>query len=398
MIMRRVAPFAILGALFAVGFLLVSNPPAMEYQERSNEPQTLVEVRAVSPRDYRIQIDSYGTVQPRTQSALVAQVSGQIVNVQPNFKPGGFFTDGEVLVTIDPRDYQADVKIAEAQLMDALQAQAQENARSEQALVDWSRLGEAGAAASELVLRKPQLEAARARVLSARAALTKAQLDLERTHIQAPFSGRVLAQLVDFGQVVNAGTALAEVYATDYFEVRLPLRNSDLAFIELPEDDFGEPVPVRLRSDLGGAEIWQGRIVRTEGAIDRTARQLHVVAQIDDPFGKFRSRPANAVQRPLKIGEYVTAQISGKLLPDALVIPSETIYQNSYVYIVENGELQRRDLEIAWQNGVETLLSAGLDAGDALVTTPLGQISSGTPVRVVKPGPGAAADAAGGAE
>lgn len=398
MIMRRVAPFAILGVLFAVGFLLVSNPPAMEHQDRSNEPQTLVEVRAVSPRDYRIQIDSYGTVQPRTQSALVAQVSGQIVDVQPNFKPGGFFTDGEVLVTIDPRDYQADVKIAEAQLMDALQAQAQENARSEQALVDWSRLGEAGAAASELVLRKPQLEAARARVLSARAALTKAQLDLERTHIQAPFSGRVLAQLVDFGQVVNAGTALAEVYATDYFEVRLPLRNSDLAFIELPEDDFGEPVPVRLRSDLGGAEIWQGRIVRTEGAIDRTARQLHVVAQIDDPFGKFRSRPANAVQRPLKIGEYVTAQISGKLLPDALVIPSETIYQNSYVYIVENGELQRRDLEIAWQNGVETLLFAGLSAGDALVTTPLGQISSGTPVRVVKPGPGAAADAAGGAE
>ena len=398
MIMRRVAPFAILGVLFAVGFLLVSNPPAMEHQERSNEPQTLVEVRAVSPRDYRIQIDSYGTVQPRTQSALVAQVSGQIVDVQPNFKPGGFFTDGEVLVTIDPRDYQADVKIAEAQLMDALQAQAQENARSEQALVDWSRLGEAGAAASELVLRKPQLEAARARVLSARAALTKAQLDLERTHIQAPFSGRVLAQLVDFGQVVNAGTALAEVYATDYFEVRLPLRNADLAFIELPEDDFGEPVPVRLRSDLGGAEIWQGRIVRTEGAIDRTARQLHVVAQIDDPFGKLRSRPANAVQRPLKIGEYVTAKISGKLLPDALVIPSETIYQNSYVYIVENGELQRRDLEIAWQNGVETLLSAGLDAGDALVTTPLGQISSGTPVRVVKPGSSVAADAAGGAE
>ena len=398
MIIRRAAPFAILGALFAVGFVLVSNPPAMEHQGRSNEPQTLVEVRAVSPRDYRIQIESYGTVQPRTQSALVAQVSGQIVDVQPNFKPGGFFTDGEVLVTIDPRDYQADVKIAEAQLMDALQAQAQENARSEQALVDWSRLGEAGAAASELVLRKPQLEAARARVLSARAALTKAQLDLERTHIQAPFSGRVLAQLVDFGQVVNAGTALAEVYATDYFEVRLPLRNTDLAFIELPEDGLAAPVPVRLRSDLGGAEIWQGRIVRTEGAIDRTARQLHVVAQIDDPFGKFQSRPANAVQRPLKIGEYVTAQISGKLLADALVIPSETIYQNSYVYIVENGELQRRDLEIAWQNGVETLLYAGLDAGDALVTTPLGQISSGTPVRVVAPGSSVAADVAGGAE
>ncbi|MCY4427981.1 MAG: hypothetical protein OXC05_13265, partial [Halieaceae bacterium] len=166
--MRRAAPFAILGALFAVGFVLVSNPPAMEHQGRSNEPQTLVEVRSVSPRDYQIQIESYGTVQPRTQSALVAQVSGQIVAVQPNFKPGGFFTEGEVLVTIDPRDYQADVKIAEAQLMDALQAQAQENARSEQALVDWSRLGEAGEAASELVMRKTQLEAARARGVSGR--------------------------------------------------------------------------------------------------------------------------------------------------------------------------------------------------------------------------------------
>ena len=223
-------------------------------------------------------------MQPRTTGALITQVRGQIVAVSPNFRPGGFFTEGETLVAIDPRDYEADVKIAEAALMDALQAEAQESARAEQALVDWRRIGEPGEAPSDLVLRKPQLQAARARVVSARSALAKTQLDLERTRVQAPYAGRVLRQLADFGQVVTMGTPLADVYATDYVEIRLPLRNADLPFVDLPEASSAAPLPVSVRSELGEANVWEGQIVRTEGAIDETARQLHVVAQITDPF------------------------------------------------------------------------------------------------------------------
>jgi len=221
------------------------------------------------------------------------------------------------------------------------------------------------------------LQAARARVNSAESALTKAKLDLERSTITAPFTGRVLEQMVDLGQVVTVGARLADVYATDFAEIRLPIRNADLAFVELPENQNTVAPLVTINSNLGGETTWHGEVIRTEGAIDEVARQLHVVAQINDPFGSI-----TPVDRPLKIGEYVTAVIGGKLLQDVIVIPGNTIYQNSYVYIVEAGLLQRRDINIVWQNGVDAIINQGLAANDQLVTTPLGQITSGTPVRI----------------
>ncbi len=447
MALRLAMPLIILAVLVGVGFLVLGNPPEMQRTGPPDGPQTVVETVTVAPRDYRVSVASYGTVQPRTQSRLVAQVGGQIVAIAPGFRPGGFFAEGDTLVTIDPRDYEADVKIAEAALMDALQAEAQESARSEQALTDWRRIGDPNESPSDLVLRKPQLQAAQARVISRRSALAKAQLALERTRVRAPFDGRVLTQLADRGQVVGMGTALAEVYATDYVEIRLPLRNADLPFIELPESGTAQGLPVKLWSELGEANVWEGRIVRTEGAIDETARQLHIVAQVSDPFGAASSHSTGGLgrrdaevpggtgepggsgtagpdggdgarssgaarpdgmdgarssdaarsdnmdgpwdsgtRRPLKIGEYVTAEITGRRLAGALVIPVETIYQNSYVYVVEDGELQRRPIEIAWQNGVDALVSAGVAAGDTLVITPLGQVTSGTPVRVANDG------------
>ena len=374
---RIIIPLVILTVLVGAGSMILLNPPGMDRRGPPAGPQTVVEVTPVTAQDYQIAVNSYGTVQPRTQSILVAQVSGQIVSIRPDFRPGGFFVTGDHLVTIDPRDYEANVNIAEATLMDALQVQAQETARADQAQTDWTRLGDPLETPSELVLRKPQLEAAKARVSSARSGLTKSKLSLERTTVRAPFSGRVLRQLVDIGQVVTVGAQLAEVYATDYVEIRLPIRNADLAFVELPETQTVDAPTVVINSNLGGETTWQGVIIRTEGAIDEVARQLHIVAQINDPFGT-----EQAVERPLKIGEYVTAEIAGKKLHDVIVIPINTIYQNSYVYVVQDGLLQRRDIDIAWQNNIEAIIAAGLSKADALVTTPLGQITSGTPVRI----------------
>jgi len=229
----------------------------------------------------------------------------------------------------------------------------------------------------------PQLEAANARVMSAESALQKANLDLDRTKITAPFAGRVLKKLVDVGQVVSANTKLAEVYATDVIEIRLPIRNRDLGFIELPESyrytDAEENVDteVIIRSQLIGSEVWIARLVRTEGAIDESARQLHVIAQIDDPFGRM-----NEGRSPLKIGQYVTAEIAGNELSEVLVIPNNAIYQGSYVYTVEEGVLRRKNIVIAWQNDNDAIIQSGLAHGDQLVITPLGQVTSGIQVSI----------------
>ena len=379
---RKFMPIAIFAGLIAIAVIIRMNPPETPQRPQFSGPTMTVETIPVLPRDYRIMLQSYGTVQPRTRSMLVAQVGGQIVEINENVRDGGFFEKGDTLGQIDPRDYEADVQIALASLANAKQAMAEAIARSDQAREDWERLGNEGEP-SKLVLRIPQLEAARAGVGSAESALTKVKLDLERTSIVAPFAGRVIRKLVDLGQVVGPNTQLAEIYATDVVEIRLPLRNRDLSFIDLPESyrhsgPRETSIDVLIKSDLIGNEKWQARLVRTEGAIDESARQLHVIAQIDDPFG-----PRSEGRSPLKIGQYVTAEIEGKTLPGALVIPNSAIYQGSYVYTVEDDILRRRDIEIAWQNDIDAVVDNGLELGMDLVMTPLGQVTSGIRVSVL---------------
>lgn len=388
---RKLIPIGILGGLLILATIIRMNPPETPQRGGFSGPQMVVETKTVERQDYQVELQSYGTVQPRTRSILIAQVGGQIIWINENVRDGGFFEKGDVLGRIDPRDYDANVQIAEAALADAKQALAEANARSQQAVEDWARLGNEGEP-SELVLRVPQLEAAKARVKSAESSLSKAKLDLERTNIKALFAGRVIRKFVDVGQVVNANTQLAEIYATDVVEIRLPLRNRDLGFIRLPESyrfSAGETdteTSVVIYSDLIGDEEWDAKLVRTEGTIDATARQLHVIAQIDDPFGA-----ASEGKAPLKMGQYVTAEIEGKHLNDVLVIPNNTIYQGSYVYTVEEGILRRKDIVISWQNDDDAIITSGLEHGDQLVTTPLGQVTSGLRVSVAgegRPAPG----------
>ena len=382
--MKKVTPIIILAVLLGIAYLLVRNPPQADRQAAPAGPQLTVDAMKLERQPYQVRLQSYGTVQPRTQSTLIAQVFGEITAINDSLRDGGFFEKGEVLLNIDQRDYLANVKIAEATLLDAKQALAQEQARAAQALEDWNRLGNRGEA-PPLVLRKPQLLAAEARVISAESALDKARLELERTDIVAPYAGRVLTKLVDQGQVVNKNSPLAEIYAVDLVEIRLPLRNRDLTFIDLPEDyrfgdqELADGPQVTIRSELATGAEWQGRVVRTEGTIDDRARQLHVVAQVDDPFGVHAQG-----KTPLKIGQYVTAELAGKDLQDALVIPARAIYQGGYVYVVVDGVLQRREIEVAWQNQEEALIAGGLGGGDMLVLTPLGQVTSGVRVAVTR--------------
>lgn len=376
---RKLLPFLVFGGLVALAAVFLFNRPEAPRLPETPPEGITVETRIVNPVDYPVVLQSYGTVRPRTENTLFAQVAGQITAASPNFRAGGFFEQDEMLLRVDPRDYEAAAASARANLVAAEQALQEEEAQAEQVLQDWQRLGN-GEPASPLVLRKPQLEAARAAVESARAALDQAELDLERTQIHAPYAGRVLEAAVDVGQIINTSTELAQIYAVDVVEVRLPVKNRDLAYIRLPESfrhDAGiaSDLPdVTLISRLVGEQRWAGKIVRTEGAIDTATQQLYVVARIEDPYGrKARGR------QPLKINQYVTATITGDTVPGALVIPNSAIYQNSYIYVVEDGVLRRRDIAIAWQNDTEAIIGAGLQAGDALVLTPLGQVISGTP-------------------
>lgn len=384
----------ITAAVIFLGFLLAAylisiNKPKPERQKEQTKPVLQVESKIIKARPYNLKIESFGTVRPRTKSLLVAQVSGQILEVNPAFRDGGYFNKNDILIQIDNRDYLSAVKIAQANLLQAELALEEEKAQANQAKRDWVRIGN-GETAPDLVLRKPQLAAAEATVLSAQANLEQAQLNLDRTQVKAPYDGRILSTKVDLGQFVNSGGELANIFATDVVEIRLPLKNSELGLMDLPEDyrgqlDFDKQLPeVTIHNALGRniatqPEQWYGKIVRTEAALDDSSYQLYVIAQIQEPFAV-----ANRDKAPLKIGQYVTATIEGKHMTDALVIPTRSIYQGSYVYSLESNNLiKRRNIELAFQTADEAVVASGIEDGMEIITSPLGQVSSGTKVNSI---------------
>lgn len=382
LIIKLLPLIALIGIFFLVIAVLISTRPKADRSFTPPDAQVSISTETLTFTPYTVHIQSYGLVQPRIQTQLTAQVGGKVDFIAESFRDGGFFEAGETLIAIEQADYLIALTAAEASYLEAEQALLEEQARAEQARLDWERSGRSGTPAP-LVLRTPQVAAAKARLKAAEANLAGAKLDLSRTKITAPYNGRVLAKHVDIGNVISPNSALADIYATDAVEVKLPIRNNEIDLLQLPEtyrvasQPTAELPKVTLVSDLVEQSRWEGAIVRTSGAIDADSRQIYVIAKIDDPFG------AKAVNRtPLKIREYVTAVIEGKTLPQAIVIPNKTIYQGTYVYLYRNGQVHRQPVTVLWQNQSDAIIAEGLTEGDQLVITPLGQVASGTRVKL----------------
>ncbi|WP_432460678.1 MULTISPECIES: efflux RND transporter periplasmic adaptor subunit [unclassified Agarivorans] len=359
------------------------NKPQAQKKTVQQQTKLAVEVSRLQPQDYQVWIASYGSIQAHTETKLIAQVAGTITNVSDNFREGEFFKKGEQLLKIDQRDYQNAITIAAAELQTTQLQLAEEQAKVVQALRDWQRLGK-GKPANDLVLRKPQLAAKQAALASAQAKLSKAKLELERTVIRAPYAGRVIDKNVELGEYVSSGKQLASSYAIDYLELRLPLSLSDQAVLNIPENfrqshsSISKPL-VKLYTQLGTQQYqWRAQIERSEAALNSTSRQLYLVAKIDDPYG-----PNNENKPPLKIGQFVSANIQGKTLKQVYVIPRSALYPDQQVVILENGLLQRKKVSLIWQDPQSYIIDGGLNPGQTLVTTPLGRVISGTPARVI---------------
>ncbi len=386
---RHILPVLILAACGGIAALLYVT---REEPTRRSPPPTPVSVDAVRlvKQTYPVVIQTRGTVRPRTESTLIPEVSGTIVKVSPSFREGEFFEQGDALLTIDPLNYKTAVTVAQSVLAQAKVMLEEEKARAEQALVNWKQLGGKGEPGA-LVLRLPQVTEAEARVAAAQAELDKAARDLERTTIRAPYAGRVLAQDVDVGQYVGPGTVLARIYAVDYVEIRLPLTNDQLAFVDLPEkyrdDENRETLhypEVTLRGNIGGrTHAWKGKIVRVEGAIDERNRQLFVVAQVDDPYShKNDSAP------PLKIGLFVEAAVAGNVLKDVFVLPRSAVRPGDEVVLVDaESKLQRHSINPVWRDDSSVIIDSngdgGLHEGQIVCITPLSYVANGVPASAV---------------
>ena len=348
-------------------------------------PPPLVRVQSVYFTDFQLIVPAQGTVVPRTQTTLISQVAGQIIAVSSAFANGGFFEKDDVLLTIDPRDYEAAVAQAQVQVAQAKLRLAREEEESAIARDEWKRLGTGEP--TDLVLRKPQIDEARATIAAAEGALMRANLNLERTQIRAPYPGRVRTKNADVGQFVNPGSPLGQIYAIDYAEVRLPVPDDQLAYLDLPFSFRNNPhhnsgPDVRFHATFAGREhTYMGRIVRVEGEIDTRSGMITLVGRVDNPY---RHRDSNTP--PLAVGMFVTAEILGHHSENVVVIPRAALRGKNRVLVVTGNRLYYRTIDILRADSEKVVVKSGLKSGDQLCLSPIDTVVDGMRVRTVRTG------------
>ncbi len=393
-LLKAVLPLLVLGVAGAGAYVMYRNRPPVETQAPVVTPPA-VRVQRVAFESVDLTVTSQGTVQPRTASQIVPEIAGAVISVSPAFAVGGFFEEGDVLLEIDPYDYQQALIAAQSQLAQARLRLAQEEAEAEVARREWEELG--GGDASALTLREPQVEDARAAVAAAEAAIDRARRDLERAQVRAPYAGRVQTKEVDVGQFVSRGAAVGRIYAVDSAEVRLPLPDEELAYVDVPMSYRGGRRQVGprvvLSADFAGRRYaWEGRIARTEGEIDPMSRMVHVVAEVADPYapGPDPSRP------PLAVGMFVEAEIAGRRVDDVVVLPWAALHGRDQVLVVEDGRLHYRQVEILRSTTRSVLVRSGLSEGDLVCVSALDAVVDGMAVRIAGQEPAMARADAGG--
>jgi len=387
--MKAILPILVLALSIgiAVGLYLLRPEPTSRQPEIVPTP---VSAMVANEEPTVLSVRTQGTVVPFQEATVAAQVGGLILETSENLKAGRFVNSGDLLVAIDPTDFEAAVAEAEAALRSARTALVQTEADAEQAIADLREVGVKDP--SPLARREPQLEQARLRVLSAEAGLELALKNLDRTKVRSPFEGQVVEAFVDTGDTLaNRGSPVARIQGTTLAEVRLPLSRDQLRHLNLPDtpSEISLPVeakpPVELILGSGPDSIVRtGWIDRLEGTTDPVTRLRFAVARLEDPLDN-----AASGKRAIPVGSFVEAKIMGNKIPAAFRIPIVALVGKDRVRVIENkSELIERKVTILQRNGDDIVITSGLEGGDLVCLTPLEVFVPGMPVRIIEGMPG----------
>lgn len=372
---RRLLPIIIiLGLVTFLMIIIITNAPQPEEKQQVT-PLPLVEVREIKSDNITLELKSYGVVQPRHQTQLVAEVRGRIVELNPNFIAGGSVKQGQILARIEPADYQADLMQAEAGLAQAQAALEEEIARGKVAEKEWK--GVVDGVAPELGLRKPQLAQQQALLRSAQADLARAKRNLERTIIRAPFDGLIKSRDVDLGQFVSTGTNMGELLGTDIAEVRLPLSVQQFQFIDNPNTPTAKVE--LLQTTAIDPQQWNAKLVRSEQVIDAQSRMIYLVAELKDPYNLSQ----DADRTPLKFGSFVNAKIEGRTLKDIIRLPSHSVRDGKVMMIDADNKVQHRDVQVVHRDLDSVYVRGDIHRGERISLTALNSYQSGSEVRIM---------------
>lgn len=377
--------FKAIALVFVSLFLAVVMNVLKPDTPKAPQPEAAIAVKTIIANQAQLEmrVESQGVVVPRTRTSLISEVSGAVLELSDAFVVGGTFETGDMLLKVDPTDYEVALQRAQARLISARAQMELEKARSSQAEKEWEITGRPKSEAPPLLLRQPYLLEAEANLLQAKAELRQAKIKLQKTVIRAPYAGMVSKKLADVGQFIGTGTAIGETFAIDFVEVRLPLTERDLTMMDglSAAGKLAEKTVVLSGTVDGQAATWTAEVARSEGVVDELNRSQYIVARVADPYGLAATTASARV--PLRVGTFVKASIEGKVLNNVFKIPRGSLLEGARVGLVDSNSLLRIILvEVASADDNSYYISAGLKNGDQVVASALGTPIEGLKLRV----------------
>ena len=370
----------LIGAFVTV--LIFMTEPTAERGGATKETAMLVSVTEVKRDTFRPTVVAMGTVEPSREIVLSPRVRGEIISRSESFTPGSFVKKGQKLLQIDPSDYKNRLKTRESDLRQAVADLKIEMGRQNIAEKDYQLLNETLSEEQEaLILRKPQLNAARSEVENARAAVDQAELDLQRTTIKAPFDAHILSRNVNVGSQVSPGQDLGRLVGRDTYWVEATVPLAKLRRLEFPKDETTKGAEVRIQNRTAWEtdEYRSGNLYKMVGTLEERTRMARVLITVSDPLAYL---PENKEKPEMMIGSFVEARIQGKPIPDVIRLNRDYLRSNETVWVMEENKLSIRDVKIVFKDSKYAYIQEGLREDNKVVTTNLTTVVDGAALRM----------------
>lgn len=353
-----------------------STEPEAERESATKKTAMLVEVTSVQKGNFRPMIRATGTVQPSKDIMLSPRITGEVIYIHPNFVPGATVTKGQTLVKIDPSDYTNNVSLAESNLQIAQSNYDLELGQQEAAENDYrmAQMDIDNNVNKDLLLRKPQLNIAKANLQRARAQLKQAQLDLERTEMKAPFDAHILSRSVNVGSQVSPGNEIARLVGVNEYWVNVNVPQSKVSWMNFDEQSTDEDVIIRNNSWYEG-QYRKGRLYKLIGTLTNQTRFAQVLIAVSKPMQATEKQPA------LMIGTFVEVEIPAKELVDVVRLDRDHLRKDNTVWVMENGLLSIKKVSVLFQDDVFAYVIDGLEGDSQVITTNLSTVVEGAEVR-----------------
>lgn len=355
---RWLAPAILITGLIIAVLLIASEEDELPSGLRS-KPLT-VEVIKAQRSTVQLDVPAWGLVEPREQIDIRPQVEGSIVSVSDHVVAGAAINQGDVLFTIDPRDFEnrlTEAKAAYEQVMQTLEIEKgqQRIAREEYKLLQQN---DSTIKRNALALRKPQLKEREAALSMAKAQLKQAELDLERTTLNVPCDGQIMKENIAVGQYAENSTIALSIACTDSYHITASF-SSDYRV-----DATKQKTEVTINDKAYAATL---KAVLPQ--IDPDTRQKQALVSVSD------------VDLPL--GYYAAVTLPGLEFQNVIALPKSALRENNTVWILtSDNTLDIRSVTLAAQNDERIFVANGLEDGAQVILSHIASPLKGMELRL----------------